>query len=181
MARAVGITAVLVSDEGAARPARAAGFTEVRVGRLPAPDADAVAAAYGLTGPRPVLTVAGELLAVKRVPAGAGVSYGYTHRTSAPTALGLVGLGYADGIPRLASNRAELAIDGIRYRLVGRIAMDQLVVELGDATPPIGAEVVAFGDPAQGAPSVAEWAAWTERAPHALTAGLGPRLRREPR
>ena len=71
------------------------------------------------------------------VEAGAGVSYGYTHRTEAATTLGLVGLGYADGVPRLGSNRAELAIDGTRHRLVGRIAMDQLVIDLGDALPAV--------------------------------------------
>ena len=95
--------------------------------------------------------------------------------------LGLVGLGYADGIPRLGSNRAHLAIDGARYPLVGRIAMDQFVIDLGDAKAHAGAEVVVFGDPAEGAPTAREWAVWTERTPLAVTAGLGHRIRREAR
>ncbi|MFT4028926.1 MAG: alanine racemase C-terminal domain-containing protein [Protaetiibacter sp.] len=182
VAREFGADVILVSGEHDAQRAHALGFREVRVGGLP-PDAPASSAApYGLDGRgRPVMTLSGELIAVKRVPAGAGVSYGYTHRTSAATTLGLVGLGYADGIPRLASNRAELAIEGRRVRLVGRVAMDQLVVDLGSDEVPAGAEVVVFGDPATGAPAATEWARWTEREALALTAGLGGRIRREAR
>src|SRR5690606_30472969 len=103
------------------------------------------------------------------------------YRTERATTLGLVGLGYADGIPRLGSNRAELAIDGERYPLVGRIAMDQLVVDLGDAAIATGAEVVVFGDPARGEPTALEWASWTERPALAVTAGLGERIVRSAR
>lgn len=172
---------VLVSTEADAATARLHGLEVLVARRAPADVADA-AAAFGLDGAhRPVLALQGELIAVKHVPAGAGVSYGYTHRTPAATTLGLVGLGYADGIPRLGSNRAQLSIDGVRYALVGRIAMDQLVIDLDGAEPPLGTEVVVFGDPVRGEPSAVEWAAWTERSPLALTAGLGHRIRREPR
>ena len=181
LARELGIRRLLVSDARDAAVAHAAGLdaTPSRLSPETTPDA---AVAFGLDGAhRPVMTLTGELIAVKRVEAGAGVSYGYTHRTEAATTLGLVGLGYADGVPRLGSNRAELAIDGTRHRLVGRIAMDQLVIDLGDALPAVGAEVVVFGDPARGEPTAREWAGWTERAPLALKAGLGHRFRREAR
>jgi alanine racemase len=69
----------------------------------------------------------------------------------------------------------------VRYPLVGRIAMDQLVIDLGDAEVPAGAEVVVFGDPARGEPSASAWAVHTERSPLALTAALGHRIRREAR
>jgi alanine racemase len=181
LARDVGIGTLLVSTERDAATAAAAGL-EVVIGRMSAAEIPDAAIAFGVDGThRPVMTVSGELIATKRVPAGAGVSYGYTFRTSRPTTLGLVGLGYADGIPRLGSNRAHLAIDGERYPLVGRIAMDQFVIDLGDAEVHAGAEVVVFGDPAEGAPTAREWAAWTERTPLAVTAGLGHRIRREAR
>src|SRR5690606_28513030 len=112
--------------------------------------------------------------------AGAGVSYGYTYRTGSPTTLALVGLGYADGVPRLASNRARVAIGGAPHPLVGRIAMDQVVVDLGDAAATPGDAVALFGD-APGAPAAADWAGWTGRSALALTAGLAPRIRREAR
>lgn len=181
VARELGVTRVRVTDAAEADAARAAGFADPLVGRDPDPGDAPAESAYGVGGGRPVMTLVGELVAVKHVPGGAGVSYGYTHRTTAATWLGLVGLGYADGVPRLASNRASVAVGGERRPLVGRIAMDQFVVDLGAAPAGIGSDVVLFGDPARGEPSLAEWAEWTERSPLALTAGLGPRIRREAR
>lgn len=135
------------------------------------------AEAYGLDGQgAPVMTLVGEVIAVKRVPADSGVSYGYTYRTESDATLALVALGYADGVPRLASNRAEVSIDGARLPLVGRIAMDQFVVQCGDAAPVVGDEVVLFGG--GGHPSAADWAAHTERSPLDLTAGIGSRVER---
>jgi len=171
-----------VSDEADAQTARAAGFAEIIVGRAPSDVAATDASAYGLAaGSRPVLSLEGEVVAVKRVPADAGVSYGYTHRTARATTLALIGLGYSDGVPRLASNRARVLVAGAQRPLVGRIAMDQLVVECGDAEPRPGETAILFGDPERGEPSAAEWAGWTERAPLDLTAGLGVRILRERR
>lgn len=180
IARELGLR-ILVSHEGDAATARRHALDVIVARQAPDGTPDA-SRAYGLDGARrPVLALTGELLAVKRVPAGAGVSYGYTHRTHTSTVLGLVGLGYADGVPRLGSNRASLAIDGVRYPLVGRIAMDQLVIDLGSDARSTGDEVVVFGDPSRGEPSAGEWAVWAERTPLALTAGLGHRIIREPR
>lgn len=137
------------------------------------------AEAYGLDGAHtPVMTMVGEVIAVKRASRGAGVSYGYTYRTSTPSHLALIGLGYADGIPRLASNRASVFVAGGQHPLAGRIAMDQFVVDCGSAEPQVGDEVVLFGNPALGFPSAAEWAVHTERSPLGLTAGIGPRVQR---
>lgn len=170
-----------MSDERDADVARSLGFADIRVGRLPA-DVPADTRAYGVTAPtRPVLSLVGEVIAVKQVAAGAGVSYGYTHRTAQATTLALIGLGYADGVPRLASNRAQVLLAGERRPLVGRIAMDQLVVACGGSAPEVGASAVLFGDPARGEPSASEWASWTERSPLALIAGLGARIIRGPR
>jgi alanine racemase len=169
-----GVVSILVSDERDADVA-ARFFSDVPVSRLHHPDAST--AAYGFDGSgTPVMTLTGEVLALKDVEAGAGVSYGYTYRTATASTLALVGLGYADGVPRLASNRARVLVGGRLLPLVGRVAMDQFVVDCGDTAPELGGEVVLFGDPAMGAPSVQEWATETERSPLALTAGLGRRI-----
>ena len=112
VARDAGVRDILVSDERDAAIAAAAGLSPIAGRVSPADREDIVAeSAYGLLpGAHPVLTLAGEILAVKHVEAGAGVSYGYTYHTTAPSALALVGLGYADGLPRPASNRASVAI-----------------------------------------------------------------------
>ena len=139
------------------------------------------AAAYGLD-PRsettPVMTVVGEVVSVKRVPEGSGVSYGYSYRTERDTTLSLVGLGYADGIPRLASNVSSVWVGGGLDRLVGRVAMDQFVVDSGDADVVLGAEAVVFGDGAVGHPTALTWAKQTRRSPLELTAAIGPRVQR---
>jgi alanine racemase len=92
-----------------------------------------------------------------------------------------VALGYADGVPRLASNRAQVLVGGARHPLVGRIAMDQFMLDIGDSDVVPGMDAVLFGDPDRGEPSVREWAEWTERSPFALTSGIAARVIREPR
>jgi alanine racemase len=64
------------------------------------------------------------------------------------------------------------------FPLVGRIAMDQFVLDVGDAPVEVGAEAVLFGDPDRGEPSALDWAGWTERDPLALTAGIASRVER---
>lgn len=133
---------------------------------------------YGFDDSRTVLTLSAEIVATKRITAGTGVSYGYTYRADEPTNLALVSLGFADGIPRRASNGAAVSIDGARFPIVGRIAMDQFVVATGDATPAVGDDVVLFGEPTLGHPSAQEWADAAGLTPWQLTAGLGPRIAR---
>ena len=178
VARDAGVTRIAVSDERAAVIARGAGFDDVVIDRT---GAGADTTAYGLSSGSPVLSLVGEVVALKRVEGGAGVSYGYTYRTARPTTLALVGLGYADGVPRLASNRAQVAVGGTRHPLVGRIAMDQLVLDVGDAPLELGMDAVLFGDPARGEPAAHDWAAWTERSPLQVTTGIAPRVAREAR
>jgi alanine racemase len=155
-------------------------FELVRVGMgvygLPAAESiDAVA-----LGLRPVMTLAGTVAAVRRVPAGAGVSYGFTHRTARETTLALVPLGYADGVPRAASNRGEVLIGDTRYPVVGRIAMDQFLVDVGDAGVKVGDPVVLWGDPATGAPSAEEWAAAADTINYEIVTRVGARVPRVP-
>ncbi len=110
-------------------------------------------------GLRPVMRLVAHVAGAKRVDAGQGVSYGLRWHAEQPTTLGLVPVGYADGIPRIAEG-THVSIDGVRYPLVGRIAMDQFVIDLGpDAEPAdfLGKDAVVFGDPERGEPAVEEW------------------------
>ncbi|MGN6324381.1 alanine racemase [Pseudolysinimonas sp.] len=131
-------------------------------------------------GLRPAMELAATVAAVRRVPAGEGVSYGFAHRTERPTTLALVPLGYADGLPRAATGRAEVAIGGRRHPVVGRIAMDQCVVDVGDAPVAVGDRVVAFGDPATGAPSAEDWARAAGTIGYEIVTRIGPRVPRAP-
>jgi alanine racemase len=97
------------------------------------------------------MTLQTRLAAVRSVGAGQGVSYGHTYVTERPTVLGLVPAGYADGVPRHASNRAEVLVGGRRRPVVGRVCMDQLVVDLGDEGAEPGDAVVLFGPGPRGA------------------------------
>jgi len=116
-------------------------------GLSPVPDLGSPAA-FGL---RPAMRYAARLAAVKPVPAGQGVSYGLTWHAPAPTTLGLVPAGYADGVPRALSNRGTVGVAGARRPVVGRVCMDQFVVDLGpDSTARPGDEVVLLGDGVDG-------------------------------
>lgn len=132
----------------------------------------------GTTALRPALTLTTRLVSVRRVRAGTPVGYGHAHVTAEPTHLGLVALGYADGLPRAASGRAEVLVRGRRCPVVGRISMDQTVVDLGAAGAEVGDRVTVFGPGRDGEPSVAEWAAWSDTLPHEIVTGIGARVPR---
>lgn len=136
---------------------------------------DATAADLGL---RPAMELSAAIISVKRVPAGSGVSYGYTHRTERESTLALVPLGYGDGISRHASNRGPVFINGKTYPVAGRIAMDQLVVDLGDDPVVVGDRAVLFGDPATGAPSAADWAEAAGTINYEIVTRIGGRVER---
>lgn len=178
-----GVREIVVSDERDAAVAIAAGFRREALSfdREPPRSASRAYGVDGDAGARAVMSVIGEVVAIKHVPADSGVSYGYTYRTAHPTKLALVALGYADGVPRLASNRAHVLVSGMTFPLVGRIAMDQFVLDVGDATIDLGADAVLFGDPSRGEPSTTDWALWTERDGLALTAGIASRVVRSVR
>lgn len=127
---------------------------------------------------RTTMRLAGEVVSVKTVAAGEGVSYGYTYRTTRETRLALVGLGFADGIPRTASNRAPVRIGGYSGLVSGRVAMDQFVVDIGDSDAHVGDEAVLFGSAERGEPTVHAWAEATGLAPLVVLARLGDRIAR---
>jgi alanine racemase len=139
------------------------------------PFADRTSAELGL---RPAMTLRAAVAAVRRVPAGTGVSYGYDHRAERETTLALVPLGYADGVPRQASGRGPVRINGHLATVAGRIAMDQFVVDLGDAPVQVGDEAVLFGDPTLGAPAATDWADAADTINYEIVTRVGARVPR---
>ncbi|WP_328857518.1 alanine racemase [Williamsia herbipolensis] len=107
----------------------------------------------------PAMTLTAEVVMVKAVPAGQGVSYAHTWTAPHDTTLGLLPAGYADGVPRLLSNRLRVRIGDRVYPGVGRVCMDQMVVDLGaDTTVREGDRAELFGRGTQGGPTATEWA-----------------------
>lgn len=127
---------------------------------------------------KPAMTVRAPLALIKQIPAGAGVSYGHTWLASQPTTLGLVPVGYADGIPRHASDRAEVAVDGVRRPVRGRICMDQFVVDLDGDDVALGAGVVLFGPGDQGEPTAQDWARTCGTISYEIVTRIGGRFNR---
>lgn len=130
---------------------------------------------YGLT---PAMTLSARLALVKTVPAGSGVSYGHRYRTRAEASLALVPLGYADGIPRDATNTAEVLLAGRRRRIAGTVCMDQFVLDLGGDAASAGDEVVLFGPGDGGEPTAGEWADALGTIPYEIVSRLGARIPR---
>ncbi|WP_314094966.1 alanine racemase [Microbacterium foliorum] len=112
------------------------------------------------------------------VPESTPVGYGGAFVTQRATHLSVIGVGYADGIPRELSAEASVAIDGIRCPIVGRVSMDQIVVDTGELSVPRGATAVVFGPEGGAVPSLQEWARWAESIPHTIVTGIGARVER---
>jgi alanine racemase len=129
-------------------------------------------------GLRPAMTLRGTVALTKRVPAGYGVSYGLTYRTTSETTLALVPLGYADGIPRAASSVGEVWLGGRRRRIAGRVAMDQVVVDCGDDAVRAGQSVIIFGPGDLGEPTADDWAEACGTIGYEIVTRIGPRVPR---
>ncbi|MGH8839380.1 MAG: alanine racemase [Jiangellaceae bacterium] len=148
-------------------------------GLSPVPDQ----AAPHEVGLRPAMSVRARLALVKRVPAGQGVSYGHFYVTDRETTLGLVPLGYADGIPRHGSSGdggpgAPVLAAGRVRQVAGRVCMDQFVLDLGDTPAVAGDEVVLFGDASAGEPTAQDWALACRTISYEIVTRFGPRLPR---
>lgn len=139
------------------------------------PFADRTSAELGL---QPAMTLRAAVAAVRRVPEGQGVSYDYLHRAATETTLALVPLGYADGVPRQASGAGPVRIGGRDFRVAGRIAMDQFVVDVGDHPVAVGDEAVLFGDPTLEQPAVEGWADAAGTINYEIVTRIGPRVPR---
>lgn len=130
---------------------------------------------FGLT---PAMTLRAGLASVKRIRAGEGVSYGHEYVTSKDTTVALVPLGYADGVPRAATNAGPVQIDGQRFSVSGRVCMDQFVVDIGDLDVGDGAAAVLFGPGHDGEPTAQDWADATGTIHYEIVTRIGPRVAR---
>lgn len=125
-------------------------------------------AVYGLSpipsrgdfGLIPAMTLKTPVALVKTVPTGEGVSYGHTWVAQRDTTVALLPLGYADGVFRSLGGRIEVLINGRRRPSVGRVCMDQFVVDLGPGTPDVAAgdEAILFGPGSSGEQTAQDWA-----------------------
>jgi alanine racemase len=185
--------------EEAVAVARAAGLTDARLHlansaatvALPGTWYDMVRpgiALYGLDplggpdptahGLRPAMTVRARVALTKRVPAGVGVSYGHTYFPDRETTLALVPVGYADGVPRAAGNRAPVLAAGAPRTIAGRVCMDQFVLDVGDDAIEAGDEVVLWGPGDSGEPTAQQWADVLDTIHYELVTRVGGRFTR---
>lgn len=177
---AAGVDRLLVDDAPAARLLAAAGVRGATTSDAPGLDACTL---YGLPGGAsdavPAMRLSGTVLGVKSLRAGEGVSYGYAFRAPADTRVALVTGGYAQGVVRGLGNRARVVIAGASHPVVGRVAMDVCVADIGDSPVARGDEAVFFGDPRVGEPSIGEWMTATGLRADELVTAVGLRATRE--
>lgn len=126
----------------------------------------------------PAMTATARVTQTKRVPAGEGVSYGYLHRTKADATLALVPVGYAEGLPRNASGKAKVSINGKVFTIESRIAMDQFVLDVENENVQAGNLVTIFGDPAAGVPSADDLARAADTINYEIVTRMGGRFKR---
>jgi alanine racemase len=132
-------------------------------------------------GLRPAMSLYGRVALVKEVPAGSGVSYGHTYVTERDTTLAVIPLGYADGIPRHASNRGPISVRGHTFSVAGRVCMDQVVLDLGPGNPrhiAPGDPALVFGDGTDDGPTAQDWAEAAGTINYEIVTGIGTRVPR---
>jgi alanine racemase len=161
-------SAAVLTDPGLCRDVVRTGIA--LYGRSPVP-------ALGDFGLIPAMTLTAEVAMIKRIAAGQGVSYNYTWTAPRDTVVAVLACGYADGVPRALSNRLPVHINGRRFAGVGRICMDQLVVDLGRDGGGVteGDRAVLFGGAGV---SAGDWAAATGTIDYEILTGIGGRTQR---
>ncbi len=127
---------------------------------------------------RPAMTLRARLAQVKRVPAGTGVSYNHRYVTPAETTLGLLPLGYADGVPRNARGHPLVFARGQRWPIAGTVCMDQFMIDFGDEPVHPGEEVILWGPGEHGEATAQEWGQRLGTISYDLVCGLGSRVPR---
>ena len=179
---AVGINPSIkhISNSAATMKNHKAALDLVRVGIAMyglSPDVNTLGASKSL-GLKPAMQLRAKLHLVKKVPAGSFVGYGGTAITQSDTTLGIVAMGYADGIPRV-SQGAGVFIDGKRAPIIGRVSMDQFVVDLGpNSTCSSGDWVVIFGDGSHGEYTADDWGKAASTINYEIVTRIAPRVPR---
>jgi alanine racemase len=125
------------------------------------------------------MTLRTRLALVKPLEEGTWVGYGDSWQVPDDTMMGLVPIGYGDGVPRAAGNKVEVWIGGRLCPIIGCVAMDQFIVDLGgDAQDRAGDEVVCFGAGDQGEPTADQWAERMDTIGYEIVTRVGPRIPR---
>ncbi|TAM38093.1 alanine racemase [bacterium] len=127
---------------------------------------------------KPVLSLKTRVIFVKQVPPGYGISYGHAYVTRRATRIVTLPIGYGDGYPRNLSNLACVLIGGRRFRIAGRICMDQIMVDVGTQKPKVGDEVALIGRQGKQRITVEELANLSGTIPYEIVCGLGSRIPR---
>jgi alanine racemase len=128
---------------------------------------------------RPALSLKGHVTRVRTLPAGASISYGRTYVTPRAMPVALIPVGYGDGYHRLISNRGAALINGQRAPIVGRVCMDQLVVDVSQTGPvAVNSEAVLIGRQGESCITAEEVATWAETINYEVTTALLPRVPR---
>ena len=119
-------------------------------------------------------------VSIRTILAGQPVSYGATWRAARPSRIATLPVGYADGYPRLLSNRAQVLIAGQRVPLVGSVCMDLCMVDVTDvAEVSLADEVVLMGQQGDAEIGASELAGWAQTIPYEILVGIGPRVPRD--
>lgn len=127
---------------------------------------------------QPVMTLVTEVAYVKQIEEGTPVSYGHTWSAPADGTLVTLPIGYADGVPRLLSNRADVLIRGQRRPIVGNVCMDQVLVWCGDDDIRSDEEVVLIGKQGEEEITATEWAEHVGTISYEILTGVSPRVPR---
>lgn len=127
---------------------------------------------------KPVLSLKTRIIYFKEVPSGYGISYGHIYITKKKTTVVTLPLGYGDGYPRNLSNAAPVLIKGRRFKISGRICMDQIIVDVGDLAVKQGDEVVLIGSQGKNKVTAEELAELSGTIPYEIVCGLGSRIPR---
>ena len=128
---------------------------------------------------QPAMTLRSRILHVKRVPENFYVSYGRTFRTGKPSLLATIPLGYADGFSRRFSNNMQVLVRGRKRPVVGRVCMDQIMIDLGDDSGAArGEEVVLLGKQGQEEITIYDWCEKLETIPYEVTCSISKRVPR---
>ncbi len=126
----------------------------------------------------PVMSLVSEVVFVKRVSGGTPVSYGCTWRAPKETTIATIPIGYGDGYLRALSNTGQVLIRGMRFPVVGKVCMDQIMVNCGDERVEVGDPVVIIGKQGNQHINVEETARWLNTIPYEVTTTINTRVPR---
>ena len=168
-------SAGLETTPGAAGPFNAVRVGLLQFGVLPHPNS-----LLARVHTEPVFSFHTRVGLVKHLPAGTGISYGRTHRLTRPSRIAVLTAGYGDGLARAASNRGAVLIRGHRCPILGRICMDQTIVDLTDAPSEVrvGDPVTLVGRQGDAEISLAEFSAWADSIPWEMLCSVTKRVTR---